>query len=205
MRCKPQGGVEYVEFRALDVSAYGPGRRESEQAAVPRAFRRAVRDQAERADRCGRGDQLDANHALVAHRGREPGLQLNRNGSPIELRAWALELIDSMRGICELLDYGDPQRPYAAALDLQQGKIDDPRLTPSARTLEELRSTGESFADMALRMSRRKAYFLDLYPPNEQRLAEFGSEARESLERQLAIEAADRVTFDQFLASYFQT
>ncbi len=110
-----------------------------------------------------------------------------------------------MRGICELLDHGDAQRPYAAALELQQAKIDDPRLTPSARTLEELRSTGESFAELALRMSRvHKAYFLDLYPPNEQRLAEFAAEARESLERQLAVEAADRVTFDQFLANYFR-
>ena len=79
-------------------------------------------------------------------------------------------------------------------------------LTPSARTLEELRSTGESFAEFALRMSRvHKAYFLDLYPPNEQRLAEFAAEARESLERQAAIEAADHVTFDQFLANYFRS
>jgi glutamate--cysteine ligase len=55
-------------------------------------------------------------------------------------------------------------------------------------------------------MSRvHKAYFLDLYPPNEQRLAEFAAEARESLERQAAIEAADRVTFDQFLADYFRS
>jgi glutamate--cysteine ligase len=69
-----------------------------------------------------------------------------------------------------------------------------------------LRSTGESFADMALRMSRvHKSYFLELYPPNEQRLAEFAAEARESLERQAAVEAADRVTFDQFLANYFRT
>ena len=97
-------------------------------------------------------------------------------------------------------------KPYTAALELQQAKIDDPRLTPSARTLEELRSTDESFAQLALRMSRvHKAYFLDLYPPNEQRLAEFGAEARESLERQLAVEAADRVTFDQFLSNYFRS
>ena len=55
-------------------------------------------------------------------------------------------------------------------------------------------------------MSRvHKAYFLDLYPPNEQRLAEFAAEAAESLERQLSVEAADRVTFDQFLANYFRT
>ena len=142
----------------------------------------------------------------MAHRGREPGLKLNRNGRPVELRAWALELIDSMRGICELLDHGDAQRPYAAALDLQRTKSTTRELTPSARSLEELRTTGESFADFALRMSRvHKAYFLDLYPPNEQRLAEFAAEARESLEKQAAIEAADRVTFDQFLANYFRT
>ena len=55
-------------------------------------------------------------------------------------------------------------------------------------------------------MSRvHKAYFLDLYPPNAQRLAEFATEARESLERQQAVEAADHVTFDQFLANYFRT
>ena len=67
-----------------------------------------------------------------------------------------------------------------------------------------MRTTGESFADFALRMSRlHKAYFLDLYPPNEQRLAEFAHEAAESLRRQAEIEAADRVTFDQFLQSYF--
>jgi glutamate--cysteine ligase len=201
-----RGGVEYVEFRALDVSAYDPVGVNQNKLRFLEAFAALCVTKPSEPIGATEWDQLDANHQLVAHRGREPGLQLNRNGSPIELRAWALELIDSMRGICELLDYGDAQRPYAAALDLQQGKIDDPRLTPSARTLEELRSTGESFADMALRMSRlHKAYFLDLYPPNEQRLLEFATEARESLERQLAIEAADRVTFDQFLANYFRS
>jgi glutamate--cysteine ligase len=152
----------------------------------------------------GEQAHLDANHAIVARRGREPGLKLNRNGRPIELRTWALELIDSMRGLCELLDQGDERRPYTAALDLQQTKIDDPERTPSARSLQELRTTGESFAQFALRMSRvHKAYFLDLYPPNEQRLAEFSAEAEESLQRQAAIEAADDMTFDQFLGKYF--
>jgi hypothetical protein len=69
-----------------------------------------------------------------------------------------------------------------------------------------LRSTGESFATVrAAHVPGAQAYFLDLYPPNEQRLAEFAAEAAESLERQLSVEAADRVTFDQFLANYFRT
>jgi glutamate--cysteine ligase len=201
-----RGGVEYVEFRALDVSAFDPVGVNQNKLRFLEAFAALCVVKPSEPIDAAEWEQLDANHALVAHRGREPGLTLNRNGRPIELRAWALELIDSMRGICELLDHGDEKRPYAAALDLQQAKVDDPRLTPSARTLEELRSTGESFAQLALRMSRvHKAYFLDLYPPNEQRLAQFAAEAAESLERQLSVEAADRVTFDQFLANYFRT
>jgi len=48
-----------------------------------------------------------------------------------------------------------------------------------------------------------KDYFLDLYPPNEERLREFSLAAGESLAAQQAIEAADRGTFEQYLARYF--
>ncbi len=199
-----RGGVEYVEFRALDVSAYDPVGVNQNKLRFLEAF--AALCVLKDSPPIEAGDMLDANHATVAHRGREPGLELDREGRPVEMRTWALELIDSMRGICELLDEGDELRPYTAALELQEAKINDPALTPSARTLEEMRSTGESFAQMALRMSTlHKNYFLDLYPPNEQRLAEFAEQAERSLEEQAAIERADTVSFDQYLANYFAT
>jgi hypothetical protein len=47
-----------------------------------------------------------------------------------------------------------------------------------------------------------KDYFLGLYPPNESRLSEFATEARDSLEAQRAIEASDRTDFDTYLAHY---
>src|SRR5690606_8362107 len=180
-----RAGVEDVEFRALDVSAYDPVGVNQNKLRFLEAF--AALCILKPSDPIGRSEQdrLDDNHALVAHRGRQPGLQLDRNGRPAGLRAWAAELIDSMRGICELLDHGEESKPYAAALDLQAAKLEEPSLTPSARALEELQTTGESFSQFALRMSRlHKAYFLDLYPPNEQRLAEFAREAEESLEKQ---------------------
>jgi glutamate--cysteine ligase len=109
-----------------------------------------------------------------------------------------------MRGICEMLDEGQPRRPYIAALEVQEAKLHDPSLTPSARSLAELASSGDSFFDFALRMSAlHKSYFLDLYPPNEQRLQEFRTAADESLRQQAAIEAADTLGFDEYLARYF--
>src|SRR5690606_16955654 len=200
-----RAGVEYVEFRALDVSAFDPVGVNQNKLRFLEAF--AALCVLKQSDPIGSGEQsqLDENHLIVARRGREPGLQLKRNNRPIELRTWALELIDSMRGICELLDEGQPTRPYSAALELQESKVLDASLTPSARTLEELRNSGQSFSQFALRMSHlHKAYFLELYPPNEQRLAEFASEAEESLRRQSEIEAADTMTFDQFLEHYFR-
>ena len=107
--------------------------------------------------------------------------------------AWARELLDAMQGLCEMLDHGEPRRPYRAALEQQRAKIDDVERTPSARLLAEMRQTGESFFQLAQRMSRmHKDYFLDLYPPNERRLADFAAAAEDSLEEQARIEAGDK-------------
>jgi glutamate--cysteine ligase len=148
-------------------------------------------------------DRLDANHVTVARRGREPGLALERDGRQAPLLEWARELVDSMRGIAEVFDLGDASKPYSAALAVQAAKIEYVSLTPSARMLAELESTGESFFDLALRMSKlHKDYFLALYPTNVERLAEFRLEADESLRAQAAVEAADKISFEQYLAEY---
>jgi glutamate--cysteine ligase len=116
---------------------------------------------------------------------------------------WAREILDQMQGICELLDAGDPKRTYSTALAVQAAKLDDVTRTPSARLIAELRSTGESFFDLALRTSAaHKAYFLDLHPPDDARSAVFAEEARGSLERADALARAPRGDFDAYLASY---
>jgi len=116
---------------------------------------------------------------------------------------WAAELLERMQGIAEMLDHGEASRPYRTALEQQRAKIDDVNRTPSARLLTEMRQTGESFFQLAQRMSKmHKDYFLDLYPPNERRLGEFAAAAQESHEEQARIEAADKWDFDTYLAHY---
>ncbi len=198
-----RAGVEYVEVRALDVSAFDPVGVNQNGLRFMEAFLALciLKD----SPVLQREEQLayDANHVAVARRGREPGLTLRHDGRERSLQDWATTLLDEMQGVCELLDAGDPTRPYAAALAEQEAKVREPQLTPSARMLRELNDGKESFFDLALRMSAtHKAYFLDLYPPNGQRLEEFQSEARESLREQAAIEAADAMPFDEYLRRY---
>jgi glutamate--cysteine ligase len=199
-----RGGVEYVEVRALDVSAFDPVGVNQNKLRFLEAFLALclLKDSPPIGD--SEQDALDQNHITVARRGREPGLTLWRDGGSVPMREWARELLDSMAGICEILDRGDPSRPYSQALATQAAKIENVELTPSARLMTELASTGESFSELALRMSTmHKGYFLDLYPPNEERLREFAQEAQESLEKQRAIEASDRGSFEEYLARYF--
>jgi glutamate--cysteine ligase len=199
-----RAGVEYVEVRALDVSAYDPvGVNQNKlrflEALLALCLLKEsplIADEEQAA--------LDENHLLVARRGREPRLMLMRDGKSVELRVWAHELLDALTGICEILDRGDASRPYAQALAAQASKIDNVALTPSARLMSELAMTNESFFELALRMSMmHKEYFLELYPPNQARLAEFAAEASESLEKQRVIEARDKESFEEYIARYF--
>jgi glutamate--cysteine ligase len=198
-----RAGVEYVEVRALDVSAFDPvGVNQNKLRFLETFLALCLLRESEP---IGRNEQeaLDSNHLKVARRGREPGLTLNREGRSHPMMDWARELLDAMQGIGELLDHGEPTRPYAAALEQQRAKLDDVERTPSARLLAEMRQSGETFFELAQRMSQlHKDYFLGLYPPNERRLAEFASAAEESHEAQARIEAADRVDFDTYLADY---
>ena len=199
-----RAGVEYVEVRALDVSAFDPVGVNQNKLRFLEAFLALCL--LKESPPIGEAEQnsLDSNHVTVARRGREPGLVLWRDGENVPMADWARELLDSMVGICEILDLGDATRPYSQALAIQATKIQDVSRTPSARLMEELTTTDESFFDLALRMSAtHKAYFLDLYPPNEERLGEFAREAEESLAKQSQIESSDRGTFEEYLGRYF--
>ncbi len=199
-----RGGVQYVEMRSLDCSSYDPVGVNQNKLRFLEAFAAFCVLRESRPIETSEQAELDGNHAVVAREGRRPGLNLRRDGRDVSLRDWSLEIIDSMRGVCELLDEGDAQRPYCTALEVQEEKIHDVSRTPAARTLEEMRRSGESFFHFALRMSKlHQAYFKALFSPNRSRQDEFAAEAAESLERQARIEATDPLSFDEYLARFF--
>jgi glutamate--cysteine ligase len=81
--------------------------------------------------------------------------------------------------------------------------IEDPTLTPSARMIAELEETGLSFLDYAMSIGHEFAgYFRAMDPELNTNWAMLVDESRESLERQGAIEAADTLSFDQYVENY---
>ncbi|HEX3847200.1 MAG TPA: glutamate--cysteine ligase [Steroidobacteraceae bacterium] len=200
-----RAGVEYVEVRALDVSAFDPVGVNQNKLRFLEAFLALCLLKESPPIRADEQAALDANHVSVARRGREPRLMLKRDGRDVPMVDWARELLDAMQGLCEILDHGEASRPYSSALEQQRAKIEDVERTPSARLLTEMRQTRESFFQLAGRMSKlHKDYFLGLYPPNERRLAEFAAAGEESHQQQARIEAADNLDFDTYLKHYLQ-
>jgi glutamate--cysteine ligase len=198
-----RGGVQYVEMRSLDVGAYDPVGVNQRKLLFLEAFAALclLRESPPLSPELSA--RYEANHVLVAGRGREPGLELWTERGALALVDWAAEILDQMRGICELLDGGEPSKPYAASLAFQRAKVADFRELPSARLLDDMRRQCMSFFDLALWMSgMHRDYFRELYPPNPGRLAELREEAAASLAEQRAVEARDTLPFAEFVARY---
>jgi glutamate--cysteine ligase len=203
-RALRRAGVEYVEMRSLDVGVFDPvGVNQNKMRFLEAFAALCILKDSPPIQRAEEQD-LDANHVRVAREGRRPDLALKLDGRVESLAAWAARLLDEMHGLCEILDEGDPARPYAVALAAQQAKLASPDALASARLLDELRAGGEPFFQFALRLSQsHKQYFLDLHPPNPGTLAAFAAEAAESHAAQRRIEAADRLPFARFLADWY--
>jgi glutamate--cysteine ligase len=196
-------GVAYLELRSLDVNAFEPLGISEEQMRFLESFLlfsllapSAPYNDAELV-------AIRHNINAVAERGRDPDLKLRRNGKEVYLRDWANEIFEQMSAGCDLLDKDAELHCYCDALQQQRAKLADPDLTPSARMLAEMDQNGEEFYHFALRMSRRHQQWFDERPLEDDKRLQFETLARESIEKQRAIEAADKVPFETFLQEYF--
>jgi glutamate--cysteine ligase len=196
-------GVRYIELRSLDVNAYHPLGVSEEQLLFLRAFMLFCLFQESPPINIQERREIDQNLGGAAHRGRDPALYLLSQGRELRLRDWAYDLCRAMEPVCELLDGGNGDGPHGRALALQQEKIREPELTPSAQMLGEMRREGEGFFQFAQRMSHRHTRHFEAMTLSAERRRLFEREAEASLQRQLEIEAGDRIGFDQFLADYF--
>jgi glutamate--cysteine ligase len=198
-------GVQYVELRSVDINPLDPlGVNESQLRFLEAFLLFCLLNESPPLD----GEErrmIDANQMAAALTGRDPGLVLQRRRPPSSpaLRVWAGEILGLLQPVCELLDFGEANRPYSVALAEQGEALADPDRTPSARMLAEMRASGENFFRCARRLSEQHRRFFEARPLAEERVRFFAEAAEQSLRAQRDIEAADDVPFDEFLRGYF--
>jgi len=199
-----RGGVEYVEIRSLDLNMFDPvGINQNTMRFVEVLLLYCALSPSPRLDDSGLAE-VARNHDLTAKSGRDPELQLFRDGSKVSLRQWAGEMIDDISAIAELVDNELGGSDYQAAVDTQRALVIDAEQTPSARILQDMRENKAGFFDYAMQSAlQHRDYFAALAVLDDDRQSFYDDETRESLERQSAIEAADNMSFDDYLAKYF--
>ncbi len=199
-----RGGVEYVEIRSLDVNVFDPVGVSQNAMRFTEAFLFYCLLQESPPFDDDSLAEASRNHSMTARSGRDPDFRLIRSGKEVSLGDWAREIVEDVRAIAEVIDRGEGGDAYVQAVDAQSALIDNPDETPSARILEEMRRDGTGFFQFALKCAvGHKGYFSELVQLDGERLQFYETEAAESLERQIEIESADQVSFDEYLARYF--
>ncbi|VAW80090.1 Glutamate--cysteine ligase [hydrothermal vent metagenome] len=196
-------GIAYVELRSLDINAFDPLGINERQLHFLEAFLLFCLLQESPKIHRQEWRAVDENELRAAHRGRDPKLNLARGKGMLLLRDWGQELLEEMYPVCELLDRSSEGTPYCTALNAQIAKMKDPELTPSAQILNEMRRRGEGFYHFAKHMSEIHQHFFTNLPLSEEQQKFFQELSTKSLEDQQAIEAADELSFSEYLQRYF--
>ncbi len=197
-------GIEYVEIRSLDINPADPaGINQNTMRFIEALLVYCVLEDSPKLDGDGL-EEVRINHTGTARHGRDPEFRLQRNREALPLRAWAGEILEKVLAVAEVIDRGEPSASHADAVRHQQELVADPGLTPSAQLLADLRTTGSSYFEYCSEIARQhKDYFASITPLDDRLAAEFRKEVEDSRQRQLAIEAADDISLDEYLQRYF--
>jgi glutamate--cysteine ligase len=196
-------GVRYVEIRSLDLDPFNPIGIDESKARFLEAFLLNCLFQDSRPQDANEQTINNSNQLIVAHKGRQPGVQLNNNGQTIPLKDWAEQILHSMRPVCEILDQQTTGKPYIAALDQQLALVENSDLTPSARILATMHQTEKPFGRFGLDISAKHQTRFKLQHLDAEKSRYLEEMAQMSHNKQAEIEAADTLPFDLFLQNYF--
>ncbi len=196
-------GVRYVEVRALDVSPFDPAGVNEEQLRFLETF--LIFCLLHESPPISKSEQQDIDHnqQLVACCGRDPKIQLKINTHSLKLSEWIESVCASLDEICALLDADESRPVYRTAVLRQKEAVQNPDQLPSSRVLEEMKRNNESFFEFAMRVSKAHRAHFESRAMSREKLAIFEEEARRSLRLQKQIEAADNISFDEYLRRYF--
>lgn len=194
-------GIRYLELRSVDVNLQDPAGVSLHQIAMLEMLMMfawladAAPLSSEELGMCTRNTQA------VAHRGREPGLQLETPDTEVSLQQWGKAILDALHPIAQWLDSGRDTALYTPALAEQQARMDDPSLTPSAQLIDGIRKTG-SFFEHSQTISREHDQAMRAAPQDEALMAQLLELVEQSHQRQAEMEADSHGDFEDFLAAY---
>jgi glutamate--cysteine ligase len=196
-------GVEYVEVRLMDLDPFNPvGINAQTMRFLDILLLHCLLEDSP-PDTPQELLAIARNKLRAAQQGREPALRLERRGERVPLIDWGKEVVAACEPIAAELDAVRGGAAYRDALETANSALAAANLVPSARVLHAMaRNHGSSHVRFTLAESlshRGTLLGIPLKPEVEERFARL---AKESLEKQKKIEAADRIDFETYRQRY---
>ncbi|PIF25607.1 glutamate-cysteine ligase [Acidovorax sp. 56] len=196
-------GVEYVEVRLMDLDPFVPVGITAPTMRLLDVFLLHCLLSDSPPDTPAEIAELQRNQHLTAERGREPGLQLQRNGQNVALTTWGDEVLAACEPLAAALDATHGTTDYSAALRDARALMQAPERTPSARVLDTMaQQHASSFEGFAFRQSEHARDALLALPWSAEQQARYLAMSDESIAAQKAIEAADTLPFETWREQY---
>jgi glutamate--cysteine ligase len=196
-------GVEYVEVRCMDLDPFVPVGIESATMRFIDLFLLHCLLSDSPPDTPEEIAALGRNQQRVAARGREPGLTLERGAGELPLVEWAGRIVGEMELLANAMDVALGGGRYRDAWASASRVLREPDQLPSARMLAMM---GTDFEGSYLRFTRAQAEqtrnLLLALPWSGAQQQRFEAMARESVQEQLRIEAADTMPFEIYRQQY---
>jgi glutamate--cysteine ligase len=199
-------GVEYIEVRLMDLDPFEIVGINASTMRFLDVFLMHCLLTPSAPDSPAEIEELKYNQHNTAARGREPGLNLKREGSEIALTTWGREILDQCAPIAASLDAAHQTHEHSQALQTAIERINNPALTPSARVLEAMQNKhSNSFVQFVQSQSIKSRDALLGLPWSAEQQQHFEQLSAQSVLDQRAIEDADHIDFETFRQQYMST
>ena len=196
-------GVEYVEVRLMDLDPFEPLGISAQTLRFLDVFLLHCLQQPSAPDTPAEIAALGRNQQRVAQHGRAPDLQLERGERESTLTSWGLDIVRDMVPLALRMDAVHGTRDYSRAVDAAFHALENPLSVPSARVLQSMQNDHDgSFIAFARSRSLAMRAQMLAEPLAPQHEAQLRQQSVQSLRDQTALEAADTLSFEDYLAQY---
>ncbi|MEC8834306.1 MAG: glutamate--cysteine ligase [Pseudomonadota bacterium] len=197
-------GVEYVEVRCLDLNPFLEIGIDADTLRFLDVFLLVCLLLPSPEDTADESNEILRNQLSTVREGRDPNVALASSGKARNFRQWATELLDMAERVASTIDAVSGTALHRGTVESQRHKVTDVTLTPSAQVLQAMSDQQVSFFHLTMSLSETHRQVFSDEPTSPELLKRFASLAENSLRDQLAQEAADTQTFEEFLESYLR-
>ncbi|NOL48731.1 glutamate--cysteine ligase [Pelistega europaea] len=198
-----KNGIQYIEVRCIDIDPFAPLGITPTTCYFLDSFLLfcAIHDSPLFAHG-GECPISEANFNAVVNNGLNPELVLQNDKGNVLMTQWGLELIEQIRPYAELLAAETNDDGYLSALAQQQAKLQESTLCPSHRVIKALQETGTDFNAYFQQISTQNAQKIREYTLSSETTRAFEQQSVDSFIKQAAIEAADSISFEEYLQCF---